>query len=97
MDGAGHNNPRTVEEVFRDFKGRRNGLIKALTAGKFEISARISFFSQFLSIRWLLRVNLLAGVVVWWFIGGELSLGFLCSMDMLFVLTFGVFWFFSRC
>ncbi|CAI0419479.1 unnamed protein product, partial [Linum tenue] len=30
--GAGANyNPRTVEEVFRDFKGRRAGLIKALT------------------------------------------------------------------
>ncbi|XP_075523326.1 PHD finger protein ALFIN-LIKE 5-like [Primulina tabacum] len=28
---AGYN-PRTVEEVFRDFKGRRGGLIKALTA-----------------------------------------------------------------
>ena len=27
-------NPRTVEEVFRDFKGRRAGLIKALTTGK---------------------------------------------------------------
>lgn len=26
-------NPRTVEEVFRDFKGRRTGLIKALTTG----------------------------------------------------------------
>ncbi|KAK1416908.1 hypothetical protein QVD17_26027 [Tagetes erecta] len=32
MDGVGANyNPRTVEEVFRDFKGRRAGLIKALT------------------------------------------------------------------
>ncbi|KAI3443590.1 hypothetical protein Pfo_000255 [Paulownia fortunei] len=31
MDGGAHNSPRTVEEVFRDFKGRRNGLIKALT------------------------------------------------------------------
>ncbi|KAK4789794.1 hypothetical protein SAY86_017098 [Trapa natans] len=29
--GGGHCNPRTVEEVFRDFKGRRAGLIKALT------------------------------------------------------------------
>lgn len=28
---AGYN-PRTVEEVFRDFKGRRTGLIKALTS-----------------------------------------------------------------
>lgn len=26
-------NPRTVEEVFRDFKGRRTGVIKALTTG----------------------------------------------------------------
>ncbi|KAK6120383.1 hypothetical protein DH2020_045863 [Rehmannia glutinosa] len=34
MDGGAHNNPRTVEEVFRDFKGRRNGLIKALTTEK---------------------------------------------------------------
>ncbi|XP_060173642.1 PHD finger protein ALFIN-LIKE 4-like [Lycium barbarum] len=31
MDGAQQYNPRTVEEVFRDFKGRRAGLIKALT------------------------------------------------------------------
>ncbi|XP_047323582.1 PHD finger protein ALFIN-LIKE 5-like [Impatiens glandulifera] len=29
--GAKHYNPRTVEEVFKDFKGRRSGLIKALT------------------------------------------------------------------
>jgi hypothetical protein len=27
-------NPRTVEEVFRDFKGRRAALIKALTIGQ---------------------------------------------------------------
>ncbi|KAL2945145.1 PHD finger protein ALFIN-LIKE 5 [Bienertia sinuspersici] len=33
MDGGGAQyNPRTVEEVFRDFKGRRAGMIKALTA-----------------------------------------------------------------
>ncbi|KAH1201144.1 PHD finger protein ALFIN-LIKE 5 [Glycine max] len=32
MDGGGVNyNPRTVEQVFRDFKGRRAGMIKALT------------------------------------------------------------------
>ncbi|KAI3777912.1 hypothetical protein L1987_47715 [Smallanthus sonchifolius] len=29
--GAAQYNPRTVEEVFRDFKGRRAGMIKALT------------------------------------------------------------------
>lgn len=34
MDGGGAYNPRTVEEVFRDFKGRRSGMIKALTTGK---------------------------------------------------------------
>ncbi|KAF7843566.1 PHD finger protein ALFIN-LIKE 3-like isoform X1 [Senna tora] len=31
MDARTQYNPRTVEEVFRDFKGRRAGLIKALT------------------------------------------------------------------
>lgn len=29
--GSGPYNPRTVEEVFKDFKGRRAGMIKALT------------------------------------------------------------------
>lgn len=33
MEGGAQYNPRTVEEVFRDLKGRRTGLIKALTAG----------------------------------------------------------------
>lgn len=32
MDGGAYN-PRTVEEVFRDFKGRRAAMIKALTTG----------------------------------------------------------------
>ncbi|XP_027354289.1 PHD finger protein ALFIN-LIKE 4-like isoform X4 [Abrus precatorius] len=31
MDAAAHDNPRTVEEVFRDFNGRRAAVIKALT------------------------------------------------------------------
>ncbi|KAL8464340.1 hypothetical protein ACS0TY_034024 [Phlomoides rotata] len=31
MDVGANNNPRTVDEVFKDFMGRRNGLIKALT------------------------------------------------------------------
>ncbi|MCD7461932.1 PHD finger protein ALFIN-LIKE 5 [Datura stramonium] len=31
MEGSAQYNPRTVEEVFRDLKGRRAGLIKALT------------------------------------------------------------------
>lgn len=33
MDGLPHPISRTVEEVFNDFKGRRAGLIKALTSG----------------------------------------------------------------
>lgn len=35
MEVGAQNSPRTVEEVFRDFKGRRVGLIKALTTGVF--------------------------------------------------------------
>ncbi|OIW18739.1 hypothetical protein TanjilG_13491 [Lupinus angustifolius] len=31
MDGGAQYNPRTVEEVFKDFKGRRVAIIKALT------------------------------------------------------------------
>ncbi|OIV98371.1 hypothetical protein TanjilG_16698 [Lupinus angustifolius] len=31
MDAAAHYNPRSVEAVFRDFKGRRTALVKALT------------------------------------------------------------------
>jgi hypothetical protein len=34
MEGFAHAIPRTVEEVFADFKGRRAGLIKALTIEK---------------------------------------------------------------
>ena len=33
MEAIPHPIPRTVEEVFSDFKGRRSGLIKALTTG----------------------------------------------------------------
>ena len=44
MDSAGHYNPRTVEEVFRDFKGRRAGMIKALTTG---LSLSMILFSFF--------------------------------------------------
>lgn len=47
MDGGAAYNPRTVEEVFRDFKGRRAGMIKALTTG---LSLSLSqIFSHFLS------------------------------------------------
>ena len=40
---AGYN-PRTVEEVFRDFKGRRAALIKALTTGSYHFPFQIFFF-----------------------------------------------------
>jgi hypothetical protein len=33
IGGGGHPVPRTVDEVFSDYKGRRAGLIKALTTG----------------------------------------------------------------
>ena len=48
MDGGAAYNPRTVEEVFRDFKGRRAGMIKALTTG-LSLSLSLSqMFSLFL-------------------------------------------------
>ena len=54
MDGGGDGggaayNPRTVEEVFRDFKGRRNGMIKALTTGNI-----FGFCQQLLFVLFLL-------------------------------------------
>ncbi|KAI4377009.1 hypothetical protein MLD38_014707 [Melastoma candidum] len=35
MDRGGQYNPRTIEEVFMDFRGRRARMIKALTTGSF--------------------------------------------------------------
>ena len=35
MEGVPHPIPRTVEEVFSDFKARRAGLIRALTTGSY--------------------------------------------------------------
>lgn len=32
-------NPRTVDEVFKDFKGRRSGMLKALTTGRLSLRA----------------------------------------------------------
>lgn len=32
-------NPRTVDEVFKDFKGRRSGMLKALTTGRLSLLA----------------------------------------------------------
>ena len=42
MEGMPQNTPRTVDEVFNDFKGRRAGLIKALTTGLFSLSLSLS-------------------------------------------------------
>ena len=47
MDGGAAYNPRTVEEVFRDFKGRRAGMIKALTTG-LALSLSLKCFLYFL-------------------------------------------------
>lgn len=48
---AAHYNPRTVEEVFRDFKGRRTALIKALTTG-FSLSLSLTFFFSLFRLRY---------------------------------------------
>jgi hypothetical protein len=41
-------NPRTVEEVFLDYRGRRTAIIRALTTGKklFTFILRSNFFSS---------------------------------------------------
>lgn len=37
-------NPRSVEEVFKDYKGRRAGMVKALTTGLFFVLESFNFF-----------------------------------------------------
>lgn len=64
MDGGAQYNPRTVEEVFRDFKGRRAGMIKALTSGSFPCSSFSvlfyrCFFTFFFLFQLLKRVSFL--------------------------------------
>nr|VDD50220.1 unnamed protein product [Brassica oleracea] len=60
MDGGGGDgggaayNPHTVEEVFRDFKGRRNGMIKALTTDVQEFYRLCDTVSQVLDEQKLL-------------------------------------------
>lgn len=50
MEGGGTQyNPRTVEEVFRDFKGRRAGMIKALTTG-FPLVSRENMEEKFCNV-----------------------------------------------
>jgi len=46
MEGITHPIPRTVEEVFSDFRGRRAGLIKALTNGQFWSDSCFSLANQ---------------------------------------------------
>ena len=68
MDGGGTYNPRTVEEVFRDFKGRRAGMIKALTTGAcFSFQFSILFMCFFFS---LLLFFVLIAIFLCYFIFG---------------------------
>lgn len=48
--GAGAYNPRTAEEVFRDFRGRRAGMIKALTTGNPNLFVSAQKFVNFLML-----------------------------------------------
>lgn len=77
-----NNNPRTVEEVFKDFMGRRNGLIKALTTGNLFILyflCQILSFSVVLSIELYLDFFLSSRVSVWTLVHFVLlKLGFVC-------------------
>ncbi|WRX32372.1 Alfin [Theobroma cacao] len=58
MDGGTQYNLRTVEEVFRDFKGRRAGMIKALTTDVGE------FYEQ--CDPGLFLVQMGGNIDVWW-------------------------------
>lgn len=44
MEGIPQPISRTVEDVFNDFKGRRAGLVKALTTGSFYFPSFLAFF-----------------------------------------------------
>lgn len=66
MEGATHPIPRTVEEVFNDFKGRRAGLIKALTTGMYSVQFSISRPKK--KIKKLLLIYICVCVCVWDFI-----------------------------
>lgn len=48
MEGIQNPIPRTVEEVFSDFRGRRAGLIKALSTGELDLFLSLSLESLFL-------------------------------------------------
>lgn len=48
MEVITHPTPRTVDEVFTDFRGRRAGLIKALTTGQFLSSLSLCLCSLLL-------------------------------------------------
>lgn len=68
MDGGAAYNPRTVEEVFRDFKGRRAGMIRALTTGIAQSPFSFSFSSisgfTFSSFRVLCRFSWLCTFLI---------------------------------
>ncbi|KAK7850873.1 phd finger protein alfin-like 4 [Quercus suber] len=65
MDGGGQYNPRTVEEVFRDFKGRRAGMVKALTTDVEEFYQQcdpglpLDFTGSSLRVHWKRRDGIL--------------------------------------
>jgi hypothetical protein len=62
--GAGaHYSARTAEEVFRDFRGRRAGMIKALTNGMLPSLAPLFR----ISLAYLAASPVLTYYLVWWF------------------------------
>jgi hypothetical protein len=65
IGGGGHPVPRTVDEVFSDYKGRRAGLIKALTTGHcfaYSLLLLYSLLFRFFSLLLLILLLLLADV-----------------------------------
>nr|ADL36567.1 ALF domain class transcription factor [Malus domestica] len=90
MDGGAPYNPRTVEEVFRDFKGRRAGMIKALTTGN--LFAPIFFFNSVLLLQNLWKFDEILNFLKFlWF---QRSKTFFSSVTLVSVFSLILFLFF---
>lgn len=80
MEGGGGGaqyNPRTVEEVFRDFKGRRAAILRALTTGLSFFLLVLFFFLTLNLVLWVL--NFAFPKIVWCIIQSFLILFYRCA------------------
>jgi hypothetical protein len=93
MDGGASYNPRTVEEVFRDFKGRRAGMIKALTAGT--SFCFFYFFELFFYIK-KSDMKFLENYLIWFHFYGLLQMLKSFTSSVILVRVFYLILFFNK-